>query len=74
LTDTVTTTVEVASPNGHETFQLTRDQTMNLVDEQGGNTWVFASGQLVQPAQLADTDWETVGTVRITPGLVGGSY
>ncbi len=72
MTDTVTTTVEVASPNGQETFQLTRDQTMNLVEERGGNTWVFASGQLVQPAQLADTDWETVGTVRITPGLVGG--
>ena len=31
LTDTVTTTVEVASPAGHETFQLTQDQTMNLV-------------------------------------------
>ncbi len=74
MTDTVTTTVEVASPVGHETFQLTRDQTLNLVNEQEGNTWVFASGQLVQPAQLADTDWETVGTVRITPGLVGGSY
>ena len=58
LTDTVTTTVEVASPAGHETFQLTQDQT---------------SGQLVQPAQLADADWETIGTVRITPGLVGGS-
>ena len=55
MTDTVTTTVEVASPAGHETFQLTRDQTVNLVEEQGGNTWVFASGQLVQPAQLADT-------------------
>ena len=73
LTDTVTTTVEVASPAGHETFQLTQDQTMNLVEERGGNTWGFASGQLVQPAQLADADWETVGTVRITPGLVGGS-
>ncbi len=30
------------------------------------------AGQMMQPAQLADSDWETVGTVRIVPGLVGG--
>ena len=67
--ETVTTTVEIASPDGHDTLELTRDQTMALVEERGDN-WVFANGQMMQPAQLADSDWATVGTVRIVPGLV----
>ena len=70
--DTVTTTtVESAGPNGHDALELTRGQTMALVEERGDN-WVFASGQMMQPSQLAEADWETVGTVRIVPGLVGG--
>jgi|TARA_B100001105_G_scaffold36538_1_gene25835 hypothetical protein len=69
--NTVTTTVEIASPDGHDTLELTQDQTIALVEE-GGNNWVFANGQMMQPAQLADSDWATVGTVRIVPGLVGG--
>ncbi len=69
----VTTTVEIASTDGHDTLELTRDQTMALVEERGDN-WVFASGQLMQPAQLADQNWAEVGTVRIVPGLVGGLY
>ena len=68
----VTTTVEIASTDGHDTLELTRDQTMALVEERGDN-WVFASGQLMQPAQLAAQPWSQVGTVRIVPGLVGGS-
>ena len=51
----VTTTVEIASPDGHDTLELTRDQTMALVEERGDN-WVFAGGQMMQPAQLADSD------------------
>ena len=71
--NTVTTTVEIASPNGHDALELTQDQTMALVEERGDN-WVFANGQMTQPAQLADADWATVGTIRIVPGLVGGFY
>jgi len=69
--DTMTTTVEIASPDGHDTLELTRDQTMALVEERGDN-WVFANGQMMQPAQLADADFSTLGTIRIVPGLVGG--
>jgi len=68
--DTVTTTVEIAGPNGHDALELTRSQTMALVE--AGDNWIFASGQMMQPSQLAEADWETVGTVRIVPGLVGG--
>lgn len=72
--DTVaTTTVEIASTDGHDTLELTRSQTMAIVEERGDN-WIFASGQMMQPSQLAEADWETVGTVRIVPGLVGGLY
>ena len=31
--ETVTTTVEIASPDGHDTLELTRDQTMALVED-----------------------------------------
>jgi hypothetical protein len=34
--------------------------------------WVFAGGQMVQPAELAEANWDTVGAVRVVPGLVGG--
>ena len=40
MTDTViTTTVEVATNAGHEALDLTRDQTMALVEERG-DAWV----------------------------------
>ena len=68
--DTVTTTVEIAGPNGHDALELTQSQTMAVVE--AGDNWIFASGQMMQPSQLAEADWETVGTVRIVPGLVGG--
>ena len=71
MTDTVTTTVEVATNAGHEALELPRDQTMALVEERGA-AWVFAQGGIMKPAQLADADLATVGTVRIVPGLVGG--
>ena len=68
--DTVTTTVEIAGPNGHDALELTQRQTLDVVE--AGDNWIFASGQMMQPSQLAEADWETVGTVRIVPGLVGG--
>ena len=67
-----TTTVEIAGPNGHDALELTQSQTMAVVE--AGDNWIFASGQMMQPSQLAEADWETVGTVRIVPGLVGGLY
>ena len=53
--DTVTTTVEIASPDGHDTLELTRDQTMALVEERGDN-WVFANNQIIQPTQLTNSN------------------
>ena len=70
--DRVTTTVEVADKSGHSTLQLTKEETLERVSDSPG-AWVFANNQMVQPGQLQNADWSTIGTVRIVPGLVGGA-
>ena len=49
-----------------------KNETLQKVSDSPGS-WVFADGQMVQSQQLENADWATVGTVRIVPGLVGGS-
>jgi hypothetical protein len=44
---------------------------MNLIQENEGH-WVYAGNQMVQPAQLAEADWDDVGIVQIVPSLQGG--
>jgi len=67
----IKTTVEIADETGHSTLQLTRDETVELVERNPG-AWIFADGRLVQPQELANTAWDTVGRVQVLPGLVGG--
>ena len=67
----ITTTVEIADRTGHTSLQLTKSETMSRIENSEG-TWIFAGGKMVQPAQLAETDWGTVGTVRLVPGFIGG--
>ena len=68
----ITTLVQIADQFGHTSAMMTREQTLDAVADNEG-AWVFnGSGQMVQPAQMAETDWSTVGTVRIGRGLVGG--
>jgi|TARA_Y100000814_G_scaffold233879_1_gene177750 hypothetical protein len=68
----ITTLVQIADRFGHTSAMMTRDETLEAVAENEG-AWVFnGNGQMVQPDQLAEADWSTVGTVRIVPGLVGG--
>ena len=67
----ITTTVEIADSTGHTTLQLTKAETLSRVSESSGSR-VFAGNRMVQPEQLAESDWGTVGTVRIVPGLQGG--
>ena len=66
-----TTKVMIADRTGHTTLQLTQQETVDKVAELEGS-WVFAGDRMAQPAELAETNWDTVGTVRIVPGLVGG--
>ena len=67
----ITTKVEIADRTGHTTLQLTQSETLESVSGLEG-AWVFAGDRMVQPTELAETNWDTVGTVRIVPGLVGG--
>ncbi len=68
----ITTLVQIADKFGHTSAMMTREETLEAIEDNEGS-WVFnGSGQMVQPQQLAETDWDTVGTVRIVPGLVGG--
>ena len=72
---TLPTPVVIAGPSGLVALVLTHDQTLALVEERG-DSWVFSQGAggMMTTPQLAEADWETVGTVRIVPGLVGGLY
>ena len=71
MTD-IKTLVQIADQNGHTSAMMTREETLEAVAENNG-AWVFnGEGQMVQPAQLAEADFSTIGTGRIVPGLVGG--
>ena len=63
-------TVEIADPSGHATLELTRAETVEVV-EQNPNAWVFVGNQLVQPAELNDVQWGA-DTIRVMPQMVGG--
>ena len=71
MTD-IKTLVQIADQNGHTSAMMTREETLEAVAENNG-AWVFnGEGQMGQPAQRAEADFSTIGTVRIVPGLVGG--
>ena len=67
----ITTTVQITDRTGHTTLQLTQQETLDRVAGTEG-AWVFAGDRMVQPAELAEANWDTVGTVRLVPSLVGG--
>ena len=67
----ITTKVEIADRTGHTTLQLTQSETLERVSGLEG-AWVFAGDRMVRSHELAEANWETVGTIRIVPGLVGG--
>jgi hypothetical protein len=67
----IRTTVEIADETGHTTLELTKAETMEVVN-QNQDAWIFAGNRLVQMTELEQTDWETVGTVRLMPALGNG--
>jgi hypothetical protein len=68
--ENITTRVEIADHTGHTVASLTQRQTIDLISD--SERWIFAGGQMVEPEQLAQADWSTVGTVRIMPRIVFG--
>ena len=68
--ENITTKVEIADHTGHSTALLTQRETIDLVSD--NERWVFAGGQMIEPEELAEADWSTVGTVRVMPRIVFG--
>ena len=64
-------TVEIADASGHTTLELTKTETMEVVN-QNPNAWIFAGNRLVKPAELEQANWGDVGTVRVMPPLYPG--
>ena len=67
----IRTTVEIADASGHAALELTKAETMVVVN-QNPDAWIFAGNRLVKPAELEQANWGDVGTVRLMPPLVGG--
>jgi len=69
--------VEVADTHGFSEYRLNKHDTLDLIErikrDRLGETWVFADGQMIQPEQLAEAAFATIGVIRITPGLLGGT-
>ena len=68
----IKTTVLYLNQGGHTMLELTRDETVELAENTSGTHWTYAGNQIVQPAELAEMNWETVGTVRIAPAFIAG--
>ena len=68
-------TVQVPDTHGFSEYRLNKRDTLNFIKFYAPTInpepWVFAGGQMMQPEQLAETAFATIGVIRITPGLVG---
>ena len=69
-------TVQVPDIHGFSEYRLNKHDTLDLIErikrDRLGETWVFVDGQMMQPEQLAEAAFATVGVIRITPALLGG--
>ena len=67
-------TVQVPDTHGFSEYRLNKHDTLDLIERiecDQGPTWVFADSQMMQPEQLAEAAFATIGGIRSTPGLVG---
>ena len=69
----ITTKVEIADRTGHTTLQLTQSETLERVSVFDTH-WMLPTDRIVQSHELAEANWETVGTIWIIPALVGGDW
>ena len=70
-------TIQAADHHGFSEYRLDKHDTLNFIKfyalTNPSPPWVFAGGQMMQPEQLAEAAFATIGVIRITPGLVGFS-
>ena len=70
MTD-IRTKVEIADMTGHTTVQLTKEETLEQVQEHPAH-WIFVNDRMVNAQELEQANWAQVDGVRMVPGLVGG--
>lgn len=63
--------VEIADASGHQTLMLTPQQTQEFVCSHS-DMWVFVDNTFQTAENMSDVEWNSVETVRLLPGLVGG--
>ena len=64
--------IEIADATGHQTLMLSPQETEQFVSTQEGK-WVFVDNRLIEAENLDNVDWNQAQSVRVMPGLVGGS-
>ena len=69
--DELTTKVIFADQSGHTTLELTKDETVDLINS-NKDQWIYRDNQMVPANEIAEADWNDVGTIMIMPGLTGG--
>ena len=63
--------VEIADASGHQTLMLTPQQTQEFVCSHS-DMWVFVDNNFQIAGNMSEVEWNSVETVRLLPGLVGG--
>ena len=64
--------VEIADASGHQTLMLTPEETQEFVERQD-NKWIFVDNTLIREEDLNSVNWTEADSVRVMPGLVGGT-
>ena len=69
-------TVEIKIAGDYTALDMmTKEQLLQyLSGHYNDSMWIFAGQVMVQPADLAEADFTTIGVIRITPALAGGTH
>ena len=70
--DEPTITVEIADATGHSVVEMTKSELTEKATSSEG-TWVFVDDRLVSANEIDNLDMADDASVRLMPGLVGGT-
>tara|TARA_B100000767_G_C19291084_1_gene339449 strand:+ start:32 stop:340 length:309 start_codon:yes stop_codon:yes gene_type:complete len=64
--------VEIADASGHQTLMLSPQETEKYVSSHS-EMWIFVDNEFTKSEDVPIVDWNSAESVRILPGLVGGT-
>ncbi|MAE38677.1 MAG: hypothetical protein CL969_03470 [Euryarchaeota archaeon] len=68
----IRTTVELCNSSGHSILELTKAETMDVIEQNQG-VWIFVNNRLVRStAELEQVNWADVNNLKLTGPLLGG--